>query len=141
MYEKDYIMRMIRELIRVLLEIFGLRQKGSYEEAYEVIDLTLQQFTGLSSKMINDFDDERLLSFLSPSGNINYEKFLVVGILLKEEGELFFNRNMNKEGLERFQKAYTLLDKIRNSSYAEMLPQMNGILSDLESRLGVNGNK
>lgn len=138
MYEKDYIMRMIQQMVRVLLEIFGLKQKGSLEEAYDLIDMTLQQFTGLSSKMINDFDEENLLNFLSPSKNLNYEKCFVVGILLKEEGDLLFKQNMNNEGLNRFRKAYALLDKVRNSSYAEMLPQMESIYADLNNRLAQN---
>ncbi len=141
MYEKDYIMRLIQQMIKVLLELFGLRQKGSYEESYELIDLTLQQNTGLSSEMINNFDDESLIAYLSPSGNLNYEKCFVTGILLKEEGELLFKQNMNEEGLSRFKKAYALLGKVRNTSYSDMLPQMKSIFADLENRLGLNGNK
>ena len=128
-------MRMIQQMIRVLLELFGLRQKGSYEEAYEVIDLTLAQFTGLSSKIINDFDEESLIKYLSPAGNLNYEKCFVVGILLKEEGELLFKQNRIEEGFNRFRKSYALLEKIRNTSYAELLPQMDNIFADLENRL------
>ena len=136
MYEKDYIMRLIQQMVRILLELFGLRQKGSYEEAYEVIDLTLAQFTGLSSEVINDFDEESLITYLSPSGNLNYEKCFVVGILLKEEGELLFRQNRIEEGFTRFRKSYALLDRVRNTSYAEMLPQMDSIFAELENRLG-----
>lgn len=141
MYEKDYIMRMIQQMVRILLELFGLRQKGNYEESYELISLTLQQNTGLSSEMINSFDEENLIAFLSPSGNLNYEKCFIIGILLKEEGEILFKQNINDEGLKRFRKSYALLKRVRNTSFAEMLPQMKGIFADLESRLGVNGNK
>ena len=140
MFEKDYIMRMIHQLIRVLLELFGLKQKGSYEEAYELIDLTLQQFTGLSSKMINDFDEESLLAFLSPSGNLNYERCFVVGVLLKQEGDLLYEQNSKQESISRYRKSYALLTKVKNTSYAEMLPQMDGIFIELESRLAEKQN-
>lgn len=135
MYEKDYIMRLIQQMVRILMELFGLRQKGSYEEAYELIDLTLQQFIGLSSKMINDFDEQSLIDFLKPSGSLNYEKCFVAGILLKEEGELLLQQNMKEQALERFRKAFALLEKVRSTSYAELLPQMDNIFADLEKKL------
>jgi hypothetical protein len=141
MYEKDYIMRMIQQMIKVLLELFGLRQKGSYEESFELINLTLQENTGLSSEMINSFDEESLIAYLSPSGNLNFEKCFVVGILLKEEGEILFKQNSIEEGFTRFRKSYALLDRVRNTSYAEMLPQMNSIFADLENKLGLNGKE
>jgi hypothetical protein len=135
MFEKDYIMRMIQQMIRVLLEIFGLREKGSFEEAYELIDLTLQQFTGLSSKMIDDFDEESLLAFLSPGGNLNLERCFVVGVLLKEEGDILFRQNYTREGLARYKKSFALLGKVKNTSYAEMLPQMDRIYKELDEKI------
>jgi hypothetical protein len=135
MFEKDYIMRMIQQMIRVLLKLFGLREQGSFEEAYDLIDLTLQQFTGLSSKMIDDFDEESLLAFLSPGGNLNLERCFVVGVLLKEEGDILFRQNYSKEGLVRYKKSFALLEKVKNTSYAEMLPQMDKIYKELEEKL------
>ena len=135
MFEKDYIMRMIQQMIRVLLHLFGLKEKGSFEEAYDLIDLTLQQFTGLSSKMIEDFDEESLLAFLSPGGNLNLERCFVVGVLLKEEGDILFGQNYTREGLVRFKKSFALLAKVKNTSYAEMLPQMDKIYKELEEKI------
>lgn len=135
MYEKDYIMRMIQQMIRVLLHLFGLKQSGSYEEAYDLIDLTLQQFTGLSSKMIEDFDEESLLAFLSPGGNLNLERCFVVGVLLKEEGDILFNQNYTREALVRYKKSFALLAKVKNTSYAEMLPQMDRIYKELDDKI------
>lgn len=127
-------------MVRILLELFGLRQKGSYEEAYELIDMTLKQFIGLNSKMVNDFDEQSLIDFLKPSGRLNYEKCFVAGILLKEEGELLLKQNMNLQAKERFKKSLALLENVRNTSYAELLPQMESIFRDLERKLALDEN-
>src|SRR5512138_1788580 len=102
MYEKDYIMRMIEQMIKVLLEIFGLRQAGSFEEAFEVIDMTLEKYTGLSSKMIDEFDSNSLIAYLSPGGNLNHERCFVTGVLLKEEGDVLFASNKTSEALTKY---------------------------------------
>lgn len=135
MYEKDYIMRMIEQMIRVLLEIFGLRQKGSFEEAFEVIDMTLEKYTGLSSKMIDEFDSSSLVAYLSPGGNLNHERCFVVGVLLKEEGDVLFELNKSSDAMARYRKSLDLLNLVKGTLYADMLPDMNKIFSELTEQL------
>jgi len=141
MYEKDYIMRMIEQMIKVLLEIFRLRQKGSFEEAFEVIDMTLEKYTGLSSKMIDEFDSQSLIAYLSPRGNLNLERCFVVGVLLKEEGDVLFELKKTSDALSRYRKSLELLNLVKNTAYAEMLPDMNNIFKDLINKLSADSGE
>jgi len=140
MYEKDYIMRMIMQMVKVLLALFHLKQKDGYEEAFDLIDLTLQRFTGLSSKMIGEFDAESLVSFLSPGGNLNQEKCFVIGVLLKEEGDFLLNKKLKTDALERYEKSFALLSKVKESEYMEFLPDSGNIFDDLKSKIALMKN-
>lgn len=140
MYEKDYIMRMIMQMVKVLLALFHLKQKDGYEEAFDLIDLTLQRFTGLSSKMIGEFDAESLVSFLSPGGNLNQEKCFVIGVLLKEEGDFLLNKKLKNDALERYEKSFALLSKVKDSDYMEFLPGSGNIFDDLKSKIALTEN-
>lgn len=140
MYEKDYIMRMIMQMVKVLLALFHLKQKDGYEEAFDLIDLTLQRFTGLSSKLINEFDTESLISFLSPGGNLNYEKCFVIGVLLKEEGDFLYNKKLKDDAMKRYEKSFALLSKVKNTEYMEYLPGSDNIFTDLQNKIALMKN-
>jgi hypothetical protein len=141
MYEKDYIMRMIEQMIKVLLEIFGLRQKGSFEEVFEVIDMTLEKYTGLSSKMIDEFDSSSLIAYFSPGGNLNLERCFVVGVLLKEEGDALYELKKIHDAVRRYNKSLALLNLVKDTAYAEMLPDMNSIFKDLIKKLNTGSDE
>lgn len=140
MYEKDYIMRMITQMTKILLELFHLRQLGLYEESFDFIDLTLQRFTGLSSKLIDEFDTESLVSFLSPGGNLNLEKCFVIGVLLKEEGDVFYDQNLKDDAVKRYEKSFALLARVRNTEFMEFLPDSGNIFDDLKSKIALMKN-
>ncbi len=141
MYEKDYIMRMIEQMVKVLLEIFGLRQKGSFEEVFEVIDMTLEKYSGLSSKMIDEFDSSSLIAYFSPGGNLNLERCFVVGVLLKEEGDALFELRKTPDAMNRYRKSLALLNLVKDTVYAEMLPDMNDIFKDLFNKLSADSGE
>ena len=141
MYEKDYIMRMILQMSKVLLELFHLRQMGLYEESFDFINLTLQKYTGLSSKLINEFDKESLIAFLSPGGNLNYEKCFVIGVLLKEEGDVFYSKNLKSDAVKRYEKSFALLSKVKNTEFMEFLPDSGNIFDDLKSKIALMENQ
>ena len=141
MYEKDYIMRMIMQMVKVLLAIFHLRQKGGYEEAFDLIDLTLQKYTGLSSKLINEFDTNNLIAFLSPGGNLNLEKCFVIGVLLKEEGDVLFDRKLKADAMKRYEKSKALLSKVKNTEYMEFLPDSDNIFDDLINKMNLTDSQ
>jgi len=53
---------------------------------------------------------------------------------------LLYEQNSKQESISRYRKSYALLTKVKNTSYAEMLPQMDGIFIELESRLAEKQN-
>ena len=120
MYEKDYIMRMIMQMVKVLLAIFHLRQKGGYEEA---------------------FDTDNLIAFLSPGRNLNLEKCFVIGVLLKEEGDVLFDRKLKADAMKRYEKSKALLSKVKNTEYMEFLPDSDNIFDDLINKMNLTDSQ
>ena len=114
---------------------------GLYEESFDFINLTLQKYTGLSSELINEFDKESLIAFLSPGGNLNYEKCFVIGVLLKEEGDVFYSKNLKSDAVKRYEKSFALLSKVKNTEFMEFLPDSGNIFDDLKSKIALMENQ
>ena len=129
------------QMSKILLELFHLRQMGLYEESFDFINLTLQKYTGLDSKFINEFDTESLVAFLSPGGNLNLEKCFVIGVLLKEEGDVLFDRKLKADAMKRYEKSKALLSKVKNTEYMEFLPDSDNIFDDLINKMNLTDSQ
>ncbi len=88
MMQRDYILRMIEQLSRVLIRILNLREAEDYEGALSLINDVFKQTLGLSSDFINSLSDETLLAMLTSVGTLNVEKCFLAATLLKAEGEI-----------------------------------------------------
>ena len=89
MLQEDYLIRMIRLAIGALMTILGLKKSGSYQEAMDLIALTLAQLTGMDDRLINTLDDASLLAVLSNRQGPDYDRMLIVADLLKESGDVY----------------------------------------------------
>ena len=88
MLQEDYMIRMIRLAVSALLTIFGLKKSGSYQQAIDLIAVTLTQLTGMDDRLISRLDDASLLAVLSNNQGPDYDRMLVVADLLKESGDV-----------------------------------------------------
>ena len=89
MLQEDYLIRMIRLAVGALLTIFGLKKSGNYQQAMDLIAVTLAQLTGLDDRLINTLDDASLLMVLSSRQGPDYDRMLIVADLLKESGDVY----------------------------------------------------
>jgi hypothetical protein len=89
MLQEDYLIRMIRLAVAALQTIFGLKRSGDYQQAKDLIAVTLVQLTGMDDRLINTLDDTSLLSVLSNRQGPDYDRMLIVADLLKESGDVY----------------------------------------------------
>ncbi len=95
MVERDYILRLIKQMTEALAIVFKLERGGDYLEALRVIDSTYQQLLGLDAATIGNLPADALLSLIRSSG-VGYqgqqavaERLTVLANLLQAEGDIY----------------------------------------------------
>jgi hypothetical protein len=108
MLQEDYLIRMIRLAIGALQTLFGLKRSGNYQQAMDLIAVTLTQLTGMDDRLLNTLDDASLLGILSNRQGPDYERMLIVADLLKESGEVYAALGQPVESKAGYLRALTL---------------------------------
>ena len=97
MLQEDYVIRMIRLAVAALASIFGLKQSGSYQQAQDLIAVTLTQLTGMDDRLLVTLDDASLLAVLSNRQGPDYDRMIIVADLLKEAADVYNDLGLDQE--------------------------------------------
>jgi hypothetical protein len=89
MLQEDYLIRMIRMAVVALQTILGMKRSGNYQQAMDLIAVTLTQLIGMDDRLIITLDDASLLGVLTNRQGPDYDRMLIVADLLKESGDLY----------------------------------------------------
>ena len=89
MFQQDYILRQIQEIIQVIARIIGLREEGSYEEARSHIETALLGVWNLHRKDLLDLSEERLKELCIVEGAFHTQFAIALADLLKEDGVIY----------------------------------------------------
>ena len=103
MLRKDYIMRLIEQLGVAMARIISLKQNNQAHEALKEIEQACEKYLGLDPRVIEAASGEALLGLMSMGGKFDPRRAVLLGELLKEEGELYEMESM----AERSYWAYT----------------------------------
>jgi len=87
-FEQDYIMRQIQQLVQVLQQIIFMKSEGMYDEAQAIIDQTLDDFLEDESKDFQSLTLTQTIEVLKMDGVFNAEIAYSVGEILYEKAEL-----------------------------------------------------
>jgi hypothetical protein len=86
----------------VLAHVLGRKAAGEYREAVDAIDTFLEEVVGMDAGLVHHLDDDSLLAALSPQGNLDVDRALIVADMLKEQAEILDLQKMTQEaGLRR----------------------------------------
>lgn len=105
MLTEDYIIRQINLAIAALLQILGLKKKGDYQTALDLIDLALEQLLGLRASMAKNLDDDRLYFLLTRQERLDTQRLAVVADLFQEEGDIYALQGRAAESVADFTRA------------------------------------
>jgi hypothetical protein len=132
MFQKDYILRMIEQFVKIFARILQLKQEKQYPQALQEIGEAYRLFFGLNPELIDGMSDEDLTRFLKVHGQYDPEKRVALATLLNEEAEVL--KLMQTESISRKVKAFSIfLEAFADSEAVRNEPNRLKIESILES--------
>lgn len=95
MFERDYILRLVRQITQVLTTVLHLRGNGQYAEALATIDRALQRLFGFGLPLADSLSAEKLIELArmgrlggSPDHALAADQLVALATLIREAGEV-----------------------------------------------------
>ena len=109
MFNNDYIMRMIEQLVWGIAKIMHLKQENRQEEATDLVTDTLRKFFGLNDRTVEELPWENLMSIVSLGGAPDPERCALLAQLIKEKADLTNMQGKQAESAGLYCKALNML--------------------------------
>jgi len=101
MFERDFILRMIKQLAQALRQILNYKKEGQWQNAQMVIDVSIKQLLSLNPIIIDKLDADALVGLFTYDDEIDHKKCLTLASLLTEQASVFENTNQSAEKIFR----------------------------------------
>ena len=112
--EKDFLMRYINKLGMVLAKILGLKGKGKFEEANQVIEDSLADFGLKIPEEYLLIDDSIFIAEITGSNGLNKDQIKVLSEFLFEKGDIKRLSGDDDSARKYFNRTLILLDYLTN---------------------------
>ena len=89
MLTRDYLMRMIETLARVLAKLIFLKDAKNFPEALKELDSVTKKLLGIDRTFINNLSNDQLFNIIDPDKKLIAPKSYLLGVVLKEEAEIY----------------------------------------------------
>lgn len=109
MIERDYLMRMIDVLVRVLARVVFHKEAYEYPQALAEIDNACKSLVGMGSSLLRNFADTQLIEMFERDPETSGPKCYILGILLSEEADILRAQGIQDESLMQYMKSLSLL--------------------------------
>lgn len=112
MLHRDYIMRMIEQLNKVLAKILFNKEVKQFENALGEIQTSGEKFLGVKWNIIEKLSEQDIISLLKIGGELNIGKTIVAASLFKEEADILETLGKEDESWKAYLKAFSLFVEI-----------------------------
>ena len=132
---QDYILRMIQQMGLFVTHLLKKRADGDSDGALVDIEESYGRMTGLHSSLVYGLSEDDLVNMLTAQGAIHPERFVAMAILLREEGDIYSERDDIAHALPRMQKALRLYLEAWERSDAlryETIPGLDATITWME---------
>lgn len=109
MITRDYVLRMVSLLAKVLQRVLGLKQARNLVEARKELGAAYRSLLGVSPDFVRSFSDVQLVELVGNDSQTKAVRCYVLGVLLKEESELEYLSHRQERADELCAKALSLL--------------------------------
>ena len=105
---QDYVLRMIQQMGLFVTHLLKKRKAGDDEGALQEIQEAYGRMTGLHASLVYGLSEDDVVTMLTVQGAVHPERLVSLAILLREEGDIYSDRNEIEHALPRMQKALRL---------------------------------
>jgi tetratricopeptide (TPR) repeat protein len=117
MLTKDYIMRMIDSLIKVMERVLLLKKSKNYNEGLDEIEKVTKELFGFDRNFINNLSDSQLIKMISVSDTLIAPNCYLLGALFKEEAEIYKLQGEPEKSTEMYERSFNFfIEGLRNST-------------------------
>lgn len=132
---QDYVLRMIQQMGLFVTHLLKKRKAGDDEGALEEIQEAYGRMTGLHASLVYGLSEDDVVNMLTAQGAIHPERFVALGILLREEGDIYSSHGDIDDALPRMQKSLRLYLEAWERSDAlryETIPGLDATITWME---------
>ncbi|HEV3504328.1 MAG TPA: DUF6483 family protein [Actinomycetes bacterium] len=108
MYQRDYLMRQIEQVGRMLAAIMGLAKGGRGDEALGMFDEAYKPLLGVGTGVVAVLDEAQLVDMLTSGSNPDMRRVAMALELLKTEADLYAQAGQAGEAAVRYRRAVAL---------------------------------
>ena len=116
MIRKDYILRMIEEIAKVIAAILGLLKKGDVEQAQKLYAGALNRAFNLDEDRVLDMDVEQLRAIFENQFGESYEGLEIIAGLLVKGGDIHLENNDENKAELCYLKSLSLYNLVEMES-------------------------
>lgn len=109
MIERDYIMRMLSQLVQMLTRVLVHKKAYDYPQAKREIEGAYKSLLGVSADFIRTFSDIQLIEMFGKDVETAGAKWYILGALLKEEADIHQISQEDDKSIAGYTKALSLL--------------------------------
>ena len=138
MEQKDYFLRYIEQLGKVMAVLMGLRDKGEAGKMLEVINEAYIDLLKFDSEYLKALSENELLEILIDKKDLVREQLEVAAELLLEEANIHYGKNNIKECKSMYKKSLILfiyihdMDRTFSFERIDKMERIKSILKDLK---------
>ncbi len=109
MITRDYLMRMIDQLVKVLVRVLQHKKAHEFRLARKELETAYRSMLGVNPDFVRRFSAEQLANLIGADPDTRSTRCYVLGVLLKEEAEIERLDHHDEESLRVCLKALSLL--------------------------------
>ncbi len=139
MFQRDFIMRQIEELVEALIQILHLRREGELDAARRRISFTAKRLLGFDLDITDSLSTADLLTFLQHNAVFDTGKSYIIARLLLEQAAISELEKQNRRAHTLREKALLLLLEpvIRDNRFGS--PEDHRLIRDILHGLDEDG--
>ncbi len=108
MLTRDYIMRLINTLVKVLAKVLFRKDAKDYEGALQQIDKAVVELLGFDGKFMRSVSNKQLVELFGLEQATFTAKCYTAGVLFKEEAEVLELQGKEDESLNMYVKSFNI---------------------------------
>lgn len=119
MFQKDYIMRMIEDFVRVMAKIILNREMKNFVDAKDQLDGLCKLITGFGLEHLRQLGSEGILYVFGTNKDGEIEKIYCCARMLKEDGMIHEAEGKVEESLKSFKISMELFEFLSQKDFVE----------------------